>query len=56
MQFDKDCRLLGLVRILQGPNVPNRWLVAQIYASVTRCARSKTVAYSKPVPRAAVIR
>ena len=50
MQFDKDLRFLGLVRIFQCPYVPNRWFVTHLYASLTRCARSKTIASPKTNP------
>ena len=40
-QFDKDFRLLGLLRKLQWPYVPNRWFVTQHYASLGHCASSK---------------
>ena len=50
MQFVKDLRFLGLVRIFQCPYVPNRWIVTHIYESLARCARSKTIAYPKTKP------
>ena len=43
-QFDKDFRLLGLVRILQCPYVPH------LYAYLARCARWKTIAQPKTNP------
>ena len=49
-QFDKDFRLLGLVRILQCPYVPHRWFVTHLYAYLARCARSKTIAQPKTNP------
>ena len=50
MQFDKDLRFLGLVRIFQCPYVPIRWFVTHNYASLTRCARSNTIGYPKTNP------
>ena len=50
MQFDKDLRFLGLVRIFQCPYVPNRWCVTHKYASLARCARSETIAQPKTNP------
>ena len=49
-QFDKDFRLLGLVRILQCPYVPNRWFVTYHHAYLARCARSETIAKPKTNP------
>ena len=43
-QFDKAFRILGLVRILQCPHVPIRWIVTHLYAYLARRARSKTIA------------
>ena len=43
-QFDKDFRLLGLVRILQCPYVPH------LYAYLACCARSKPIAHRKTNP------
>ena len=43
-------RFLGLVRIFQCPYVLNRWFVTHIYASLARCARSKTIASPKTNP------
>ena len=50
MQWEKDFRLLGLVRIIQCPHVPNRWVVTHIYASLARRARLKAVALPKTNP------
>ena len=50
MQFDKDLRFLGLVRIFQCPYVQNRWFVTHNYASLARCARSNTVRKPKTNP------
>ena len=50
MQFDKDLRFLGLVRIFQCPYVPNRWFVTHLYASLPRCARSNTIGEPKTNP------
>ena len=50
MQFDKDLRFLGLVRIFQCPYVPNRWFGTHNYASLTRCARSNTIGQPKTNP------
>ena len=50
MQFGKDFRLLGLVRMFQCLYVPNRWIVTHLYASLARRARSKTIAYPKTNP------
>ena len=44
LEYDKDIRLFGLVRRFQCPYVPNRWFVTHLYASLARCARSKTIA------------
>ena len=49
-QFDKDFRLLGLVRLFQCPHVPNRWIVTHLYSYLARRARSKTIAYPKTNP------
>ena len=49
-QFDKEFRLLGQVRILQYPYVPNGWFVTHLYASIAQCARSKTIAHLKTNP------
>ena len=49
-QFDKEFRLLGLLRKLQWPYVPNRQFVTQHYASLGHCASSKIRAYPKPYP------
>ena len=35
------------MRIFQCPYVPNRWFVKSFYATLARCARSKTIAYPK---------
>ena len=48
--FDKDFRLLELVRILQCPYVPHRWFVTHLYAYLARCARSKPIAHRKTNP------
>ena len=39
-----------MVRIFQCPYVPNRWFVTHLYASLARCARSKTIAQPKTNP------
>ena len=49
-QFDKDFRLLGLVRIFQCHHMPNRWILTHSSASLARRARSKTIAYPKTNP------
>ena len=49
-QFDKDFRVLGLVRMLPCPYVPNRWIVTHFSASLARRARSKTIASPKTNP------
>ena len=49
-QFDKDFRLLGLVRIFQCSYVPNRWILTHLSASLARRARSKTIASPKTNP------
>ena len=50
MQFDNDLWFLGLLRIFQCPNVPNRWFVTHNYASLARCACSNTIGYPKTNP------
>ena len=49
-EFDKEFRLLGLVRILQYPYVPNGWFVTHLYASIAQYARSKPIAHLKTNP------
>ena len=49
-QFDKDFRLLGLVRILQCPYVPHRWFVTHLHAYLARVLRSKPIAQLKTNP------
>ena len=53
-QFDKEFRLLGQVRILQYPYVPNGWFVTHLHASIAQCARSKTMA--KPTTNPSCVR